>query len=82
MVIKHNVDKKKLFFLNVPDEYTDFAIVEYGYAGTWLMETNNKSLNHWKMNIPKGKYKVLGFTKDVIVEDINIKENFVLEILN
>lgn len=85
MKIQIDIPDDKLYFLNVPEEYKNFTIMNYGYVGMWLMETDSKELNHWKVNIPvkypMQKYKVLGFVKDVIVGEIKTDKNFVLQII-
>lgn len=78
MKIQIEVAEKDLYFLDVPTKYNNFVIVNYGFAGTWLMETDSKELNNWKMTIPKGKYEVLGFVNDVIIGEIKTDKNFVL----
>jgi len=73
------VNEENLHFVNVPPEFTNFKIVNYGYAGKWLMETDSKELNHWKVSLPTNySYEVLGFVNDVIVGEIPTDKNFVL----
>lgn len=81
MKIKIEVPEEKLYFLNVPAEYKKFQIVNYGYAGTWLMESDSKELNHWKISLPKQNYEILGFVNDVLIGEIKTDCNFVLRIL-
>lgn len=83
MQVKINIPDEELYFLDVPVEYKNFVIKNYGYAGLWLMETDSKGLNHWKVGLPnKGKgYRVLGFVNDVIIGEITTDKNFVLEII-
>ena len=79
MKIQIEIAEEKLNFLNVPIEYKNFKIMNYGYAGTWLMETDSKELNHWKVSLPNNeKYEILGFVNDVIVGEITTDKNFVL----
>ena len=79
MNIQIEVDEKELYYINVPMGMKNFKIVNYGYAGSWLMETDSKELNHWKDSLPFGyKYEVLGFVNDVIIGEINTDKNFVL----
>jgi hypothetical protein len=33
--------------------------------GSWVMETDSKGLNHWKINIPQGKYNIIGFSNSL-----------------
>lgn len=81
MKIQIEIPEKNLYFLNVPTEFKNFQIVNYGYAGTWLMESDSKELNHWKVSLPIRKYEILGFVNDVIVGEIKTECNFVLRIL-
>jgi hypothetical protein len=54
-------NQSEFLLVNVPEMYSDFKLVHYGYAGTYIMETNSTGLNHWKMHIPKGNYELIGF---------------------
>jgi hypothetical protein len=47
-----DVPKSKLLQVLVPNNIQKCEIVNYGYAGTWLMESNSKELNAWKMKLP------------------------------
>lgn len=78
--IQYYIPEKKLYFLNVPEEYKNFEIKNYGFAGIWLMESDSKAFNHWKISLPMNKYEVLGFVKDVIIGEIKTDKNFVLRI--
>lgn len=75
------VKEKNLFFLDVPVEYKNFVVANYGFAGAYLMENESKGLNHWKIKIPSARYEVLGFVKDVIpaTECVETDKNFVLK---
>lgn len=68
MIQQFQTDIFKGIFVKVPENYENFVIKQYGYAGTWLMEIDSKELNHWKVNIPKGDYKIIGFA-DRLSED-------------
>lgn len=81
MEIKIKIPDNKLYFVNVPNEYKNFVIKNYGYAGTWLMETDSKGLNNWKIPLPKKNYEILGFVNDVIIGEITTNKNFVLRII-
>jgi len=78
MEIITELNNKDFYFLEVPEIYSNFKIMQYGYAGTHIMETDTKGLNHWKIKIPNGDYDILGFTKDLIIEVPLKNKNFVL----
>ena len=78
MKIQIDIPVSQLFFIDVPSEYRNFIILNYGYAGTWLMETDSNRLNHWKVHLPNGNYEVLEFVKDVIPQGSGVDKNFVL----
>jgi len=65
MVVEFKTPKIKGLFVKVPDGYKNFVIKQYGFAGTWVMETDSKELNHWQINIPKGKYNILDFSHKI-----------------
>jgi hypothetical protein len=81
MKIQIEIPEENLYFLNVSSKYKNFTIVNYGYAGTWLMENDSKESTHWKVSLPNKNYEVLGFVNDVIVGEIKTDKNFVLRIL-
>ena len=74
MVVDFKTKTLKGLFVKVPDGFKHFIIQQYSRAGTWIMGTDSKDLNHWKVNIPKGKYNILGFSH-------KLKEHDVKEIL-
>ena len=80
-----DVPKSKLLQVLVPDNIQKCEIVNYGYAGTWLMESNSKDLNAWKMKIPNENYEVIGKIKDVVIDEdlseIETDKNFILRCL-
>ncbi len=55
----------------VPEQYKNFVIKNYGFAGYWLMETDSKELNHWKVFLSKGKcsYTFLFLSSQATEED-------------
>ena len=75
-----DVEESEIISINVPEEYSNFVIKQYGRSGTWIMETDSVGLNHWKANIPRGNYEILGFTKDVLLGDYDAEKykNFIL----
>lgn len=82
MKLKIEVPKNKLLQVLVPDHIEKCDIVNYGFAGTYLMESNP---NAWKMKIPNGKYEVIGRIKDVVIDEnsseIETDKNFILRCL-
>ena len=79
------VPKKQLLQVRVPDHITKCEIVNYGYAGTWLMESKSKELNAWKMKLPNGKYEAIGRVNDVVhgidLSEIETEMNFIIRCL-
>lgn len=76
-----DVPKNKILQIIVPDHIQKFEIVNYGYAGTWLIESNSKELNAWKTQLPNGKYEIIGRIKDVVVDselEIDTEKNFII----
>lgn len=76
-----DIPKNKLLQIIVPEHIQKFEIVNYGYAGTWLMESNSKELNAWKTQLPNGKYEIIGRIKDVVVDselEIDTEKNFII----
>lgn len=77
-----DVPKDKLLQVLVPEHIQKCEIVNYGYAGTWLMESNSKNLNAWKMQLPMGKYEVIGRVNDVVsgidLSEIELDKNFII----
>ena len=49
-----------LFAVEVEKFRNKFIIQQYKIAGTFLMETESKELNSYKIKIPNGKYAILG----------------------
>lgn len=50
----------KLVLVKVDDKYNNFSIKNYSFSGTYLMETDGKELNNWKVKIPNGNYEIIG----------------------
>ncbi len=77
--------KKQLLQVRVPEHVTKCEIVHYGYAGTYLMESNAKGLNAWKMKLPNGKYEAIGRVDDVVhgidLSEIETEMNFIIRCL-
>ena len=76
------IPKNKLLQVLVPDNVFKCEIVRYGYAGTWLMESNSSELNSWKMKLPNGNYEIIGFVNEVVsgidLSEIETDKNFIL----
>lgn len=83
MKIKIDIPKDNLLQILVPDNIENFEIVNFGYAGTWIME-KTKNLNAWMQKLPNGDYEILGRIKDIIDDDlyslseIETDKNFIL----
>lgn len=58
--------KDRILFIQVPKEIEEVKIVDYNFAGTWLMEKQSSKLNSWKTRITKGQYIVLGRANKVL----------------
>lgn len=52
---------KTYLVVEIPDGYTKFRIAEFSRSGNWLVETEEKTLNSWKVKIPNGEWSILGF---------------------
>ena len=68
------LNKEDFLFVNVPEMYKNFKIVQYTRAGTYIMETDSTGLNHWKINIPRGNYEIVGFINNELTN-----KNFALK---
>jgi len=58
-IIEFKTSKVEALFVSVPEEFKNFVIQQYPVAGTYLMETDSKALNHWKVQLPKADYSIL-----------------------
>jgi hypothetical protein len=66
--------ENELYYINVPNQYKNFKIVTYNRAGTYIMETDSKQLNHWKEKLPKGyTYEIIGFVNDIQDKNFALK---------
>lgn len=72
MIVKFNTKEVKGLFVKVPDAYKNFVVKQYSVAGTWVMETDSKELNHWKIQIPKGKYGIVGFFNSLKESEVEV----------
>ena len=85
MKLKIEIPNKYLLQVLVPEHIEKFEIINYGYAGTWLMESDSKELNAWKMQLPNGKYEIIGRFRDVLIDgdfsEIETDKNFILRCL-
>lgn len=83
MIVKIDIPKNNLFQILVPDDIEKFEIVNYGFAGTWIMEKNSKKLNAWKQKLPNGNYEILGRIRDITndLSEIETDKNFILRII-
>ena len=76
-----DINENDIVSVKVPEQFKNFTIEQFNRAGTWLKETDSIGLNHWKVNIKKGNYRIIGFAKDVFVEDYDKTkhDNFILQ---
>lgn len=74
MKLKIEVLKNQLLQVLIPEHIKKCVIVNYGYAGTWLMESNSTELNAWKMKLPNGKYEIIGRIEDIIIDTDDLSE--------
>ena len=86
-IIEFETGKNKGLFISVPYIYKNFKIEQYSKRfGTYLMETNSNSLNHWKMKIPNGCYEIVGLSNQIELElvesEIGIPFKDYIKILN
>ncbi len=84
MELKINVPKNKILQVLVPDHIEKCEIVNYGYAGIWLIESSSKELNAWKTKLPNGRYEIIGRVKDVVIDglsELETNKNFILRCL-
>ncbi len=69
MTTQFKTNKCSGVFVEVPIEFTKFIIQKFSRAGYWLMETESKEFNHWKVSIPEGNYIFLFTTITASEED-------------
>lgn len=69
-IVNFKTDKVKGLFLSVPYYYKNFKIVRYPKAGCYLMETDSRDLNHWKINLPLGNYEIVGLSNSLTDQQI------------
>ena len=49
----------------VPDEPKSFRLIRYPVGGLFLMQTDNKGLNAWKVKVPEGIWQILGLSHEI-----------------
>jgi len=85
-IIEIKTNMHKILFVSVPYIYKNFKIVQYNRAGTYVMETDGKDLNNWKIKIPRGNYNIIGLsnqlTPELVKSQIKISFNEYIKILN
>lgn len=72
VLIQFEQNGVKHLTVEVPDKNNDYKIIRYSHAGTWLMETNSKNLNAWKVNIPQRKYIFIGNVSSLTGEQCSL----------
>lgn len=82
---KIKIGEIETLFISIPYIYKNFKIVEYPKAGTYIMETDSKDLNHWKIKIPNGDYEIVGRSnelwRELVLEKLNIEFDEYINIL-
>ena len=73
-ITKFKIGENEGLFIPIPYIYKNFKLVQYATAGTYIMETDSTGLNHWKINIPKGNYEIIGRSHELSPE--LVKEKF------
>jgi hypothetical protein len=72
--VEFNAGKHKGLFISVPYIYKNFKIEQYSKRfGTYLVETDSNSLNHWKIKIPNGCYDIIGLSNKLEPELVKSK---------
>jgi hypothetical protein len=72
-ITKFKIGKIEGLFIPVPYMYKNFEVVQYNTAGTYIMETDSNELNHWKINIPRGNYEIIGRSNELAPELVEEK---------
>jgi len=72
-IVEFKTKDREGLFISTPYRCKHFKIVQYGYAGTYLMETKSKELNHWKTKIPNGDYEFIGRSNELEPELVESK---------
>ena len=71
-IVNFKLGNNEGIFVAIPYSFKNFTVEQYPVSGTYLMETDSKGLNHWKIKIPKGKYRYIGRSNELnpeLVED-------------
>jgi hypothetical protein len=80
--VQIEIEESSLFFVDVPAEFKNFKIANYGYAGYWLktQDMNHNESPLWQLGLPSGyHYEILGFVNDVFPEGAKTEKNFALK---
>lgn len=72
-IVEFKTKDREGLFVSIPYRYKNFKIEQYSRAGTYLMETDSTGLNHWKINIPRGNYEVVGRSNELEPELVESK---------
>jgi len=84
MKVQIDIRDKSAYFTNVPEDYKEFSVLNFGYMGAWLMGVDKNGKQTPIERLPHGKFEAVGFVKDVIVDKkykTNINKNFLLRII-
>lgn len=58
-----------ILLIKIPKEYSNFIIKQFPRAGTFLQETDGKSLNNWNAKIPNGNYTIINKLSNVLTDE-------------
>ena len=72
-IVEFKTKDRQGLFIPIPYMYKNFKIKQYSRAGTYVMETDSNGLNHWKINIPRGNYEIIGRSNELEPELIESK---------
>ena len=72
-ITKFKIGENEGLFIPIPYMYKNFKLVQYATAGTYIMENDSTGLNHWKINIPRGNYEIIGRSNELAPELVEEK---------
>lgn len=72
-ITKFKIGENEGLFIPIPYMYKNYKLVQYATAGTYIIETDSTGLNHWKINIPRGNYEIIGRSNELPPELVEEK---------